>query len=108
MILWQCMVLSTMQHMEQAGNMRIKQEDLAVDEQNLLGDRVFNLEALDLTASNPSEGHYVYQTVIEARAVCLRPPEPVGPMPRPVPVQRSFAYHQTRRDPPSARVRSRT
>ena len=95
-----------MQHVESVGNVRIKQEDIPVEQLNLLGDRVFNLEALDLTASNPSEGHFVYQTVTEARAVCLRPPEPIGPIPRPVPVQSRVSYYQTRRNPPSARVQA--
>ena len=87
------MVLSTMQHVERVGDMRIKQEDLSVEQLNLLGDRVFNLEALDLTVSNPSEGHFVYQPVIEARAVCLRPPEPIGSIPRPIPVQSRVSYY---------------
>ena len=100
------MVLSTMQHVERVGNMRIKQEDLPVEQLNLLGDRVSNLEALDLTASNPSEGHFVYHAVIEARTVCLRPPEPIGPIPRPIPVPSSIAHHQTRRNPPSPKVQA--
>ena len=99
------MVLSTIQHMEQVGSsVTISQEDLAVEEQNFFEDRVFNIEALDLTVSNPSEGHYVYQTVTEARVVQLRPPELIGHIPRPVQVQSSYAYHQTRRNFPSARV----
>ena len=96
-----------MQRVEQVGNVRIKiEEDLPAAEANLLGDRVFNLEVLDLEASDLPTGHFVYQSVTEARAIRARPPEPIEPVPRPVPVQSVTVYHLPKRVPPSARYQA--
>ena len=47
-----------MQRVEQVGDVRIKiEEDLPAAEANLLGDRVFDLEVLNLEASNLPTGH---------------------------------------------------
>ena len=95
-----------MQHVEHIEDKRIKiEEDLPAAEANLLGDRVFDLDVLDLEASDFPTRHFVYQSVTEARAIRVRPPELVEPVPRPVPVQSITVYHLPRRNPHQPDIR---